>query len=171
MSDFNVSSLIKIMQEGLAETQENAGRMILDPVAQQVQVDVDGKMITNLVKQRRDVHTEIKNALTRPEVVAKAEAAIIRDVVPKISKILIDDICTKILNLLRGDKSVPAKVVTRMQKFYDQDKYNEFYTQVILYALSRDNLSHDEEMKETDLFFIEEANYKSRYLVPNCISG
>lgn len=111
MSDFNVSSLIKIMQEGLAETQENAGRMILDPVAQQVQVDVDGKMITNLVKRRRDVHTEIKNALTRPEVVAKAEAAIIRDVVPKISKILIDDICTKILNLLRSDKSVPAKVV------------------------------------------------------------
>ena len=41
MSDFNVSSLIKIMQEGLAETQENAGRMILDPIAHQVQVDVD----------------------------------------------------------------------------------------------------------------------------------
>lgn len=58
MSDYNVSSLIKIMQEGLAETQENAGRMILDPVAQQVQVDVDGKMITNLVKRKRDVHTE-----------------------------------------------------------------------------------------------------------------
>ena len=47
MSSFNVSSLIRIMQEGLAETQENAGRMILNPVAQQVQVDVDGKMITN----------------------------------------------------------------------------------------------------------------------------
>ena len=160
MSEYNVSSLIKIMQEGLAETQENAGRMILDPVAQQVQVDVDGKMITNLVKRRRDVHTEIKNALTRPEVVAKAEAAIIKDVVPKISKILIDDICTKILNVLRGDKSVPAKVVTRMQKYYDDDKYNEFYTQAILYSLSRDNLSHDQEMKDTDLFFIEEANYK-----------
>ena len=34
------------MQEGFAETQENAGRMILDPVAQQVQVDVDGKKMS-----------------------------------------------------------------------------------------------------------------------------
>lgn len=160
MSDYNVSSLIKIMQGGLAETQENAGRMILDPIAHQVQVDVDGKMITNLVRRKRDVHTEIKNALTRPEVVAKAEEKIVKDVVPKISKILIDDICTMILNLLRGDKSVPMKVVTRMQKYYDDDKYNEFYTQAILYALSRDNLSHDEEMKDTDIFYIEEANYK-----------
>ena len=92
MSDYNVSSLIKIMQGGLAETQENAGRMILDPIAHQVQVDVDGKMITNLVRRKRDVHTEIKNALTRPEVVAKAEEKIVKDVVPKISKILIDDI-------------------------------------------------------------------------------
>lgn len=160
MSDYNVSSLIKIMQGGLAETQENAGRMILDPIAHQVQVDVDGKMITNLVRRKRDVHTEIKNALTRPEVVAKAEEKIVKDVVPKISKILIDDICTMILNLLRGDKSVPSKVVTRMQKYYDDDKYNEFYTQAILYALSRDNLSHDEEMNDTDIFYIEEANYK-----------
>lgn len=160
MSDYNISSLIKIMQSGLAETQENAGRMILDPIAHQVQVDVDGKMITNLVRRKRDVHTEIKNALTRPEVVAKAEEKIAKDVVPKISKILIDDICTMILNLLRGDKSVPTKVVTRMQKYYNDDKYNEFYTQAILYALSRDNLSHDEEMKDSDIFYIEEANYK-----------
>ena len=93
MSDYNASTLIKIMQDGLAETQENAGRLILDPVAQQVQVDVDGKMITNLVKRKKDVHTEIKNALTRPVVVAKAEAAIKKDVVQKISRILIDDIC------------------------------------------------------------------------------
>ena len=33
MSDYNASTLIKIMQDGLAETQENAGRLILDPVA------------------------------------------------------------------------------------------------------------------------------------------
>ena len=60
MSVFNVSTLIKIMQEGLAETQENAGRMILDPVAQQVQVDVDGKMITNLVKRKPTIIQRIE---------------------------------------------------------------------------------------------------------------
>lgn len=76
MSDYNVSSLIKIMQEGLADTQENAGRMILDPVAQQVQVDVDGKMITNLVKRKE---TSIrKKALTRPKVVAKMEDRVVK---------------------------------------------------------------------------------------------
>lgn len=76
MSDYNVSSLIKIMQEGLAETQENAGRMILDPVAQQVQVDVDGKMITNLVKRKE---TSIrKKALTRLKVVAKMEDRVVK---------------------------------------------------------------------------------------------
>ena len=159
MSVYNVSFLIKTMQEGLAETQENAGRMILDPVAVQVNVDVPGKMITNLVKRNKDVHPKIKNALTKPEVIAKAEEAIAKDVVPKISSILIDDICTRILNTLRGDKSVPAKVTKRLQGYYDNDQYNEFFSQAILYALSRDNLAEEQETSDNDIFLIEEANY------------
>lgn len=159
MSDYNASTLIKIMQDGLAETQENAGRLILDPVAQQVQVDVDGKMITNLVKRKKDVHTEIKNALTRPDVVAKAEAAIKTDVVPRISRILIDDICIRILNGMRGDKTVPSKTVKRMQAFYDNDQYDEFFAMAILYGLSRNNLSGDPEASDSDVFLVEEANY------------
>lgn len=159
MGCYNISSLIKIMQEGLAETQENTGRMLLYPVAMQAQVDITGKMITNLVKRNNDVHSDIKNALTRPDVIVKAEAAIIRDLVPKLNKLLIDDTCIRIIGLMRSDNSVPQAVVYRMENHYRDGRINEFFTHAILYALSRDNLSHEQEIKEKDLFFIEEANF------------
>lgn len=160
MNDYNISSIIKIMQEGLAETQENAGRMIINPVAQQIDVDVTGKMVTNLVKCKKDVQMDIKNALTRQDVCDKAAEIIKEQVVPKISRVLIDDICVKILNLLRDDKSVPAKTVRRMQKYYDEDQYGEFFAQTILYSLSRNNLSSTQETTQDDIILIEEANYK-----------
>lgn len=64
MSDFNISEFIKIMQEGLAEnnTQEFAGRLLLESVTQQegVCVDVNSKMISNIVNQKSEVPYAIK---------------------------------------------------------------------------------------------------------------
>ena len=163
MNDYNISSIIKIMQEGLAETQENAGRMIINPVAQQIDVDVTGKMVTNLVKCKKDVQMDIKNALTRQDVCDKAAEIIKEQVVPKISRVLIDDICVKILNLLRDDKSVPAKTVRRMQKYYDEDQYGEFFAQTILYSLSRNNLSSTQETTQDDIL----ARYRIVQIYPD----
>ncbi len=72
MREFNISSFIKIIQNGLSEdnTQEATGRLLLDSIAkhENVCVDVSGKMITNLVKRKADVHEAIKTAAAKAEI-------------------------------------------------------------------------------------------------------
>lgn len=111
MSGYAVSKLISIMQEGLLETQENAGRLILSPFAEQADVDITPKMISNLVKGKKDVHPYIRDALTKSENIAKAIEDIKTNVVPMINNNLIDDTCLKIIRAMQGDSSVPAKKI------------------------------------------------------------
>lgn len=63
MVEFNVSNLIKILQERLGVNQEIAGRYILEPfgLREDVRVDISSKMISNLVNRKTDVHSAIKS--------------------------------------------------------------------------------------------------------------
>lgn len=62
MSEYIASTIIKILQAEFATGQEEAGRLLLEPVATQdiASVDVTSKMVTNLVKRSADVHSAIK---------------------------------------------------------------------------------------------------------------
>lgn len=90
MSYFNISKFIKIMQPGLAEnnTQEATGRLLLESVTKQdgVLIDVDSKMISNLAKQKTDVHEAIKSASSRQEVIDEAIKYFNTTVVPALSQ-------------------------------------------------------------------------------------
>ena len=160
MSGYAVSKLISIMQEGLLETQENAGRLILSPFAEQADVDITPKMISNLVKGKKDVHPYIRDALTKSENIAKAIEDIKTNVVPMINNNLIDDTCLKIIRAMQGDSSVPAKKIKLLQSYYDDEMYDEFFSEAIVYALLRDNLSEEQEVKDTDFYFVDEVGCK-----------
>ena len=154
MESYNISFLIQTMQAGLAQSQENTGRIILNPIAEQVRLDVTPKLVTNLVKQYKDVNSDFKNALTRKDVLEKARTDIIKDVFPRINPLLIDDICKNILDRMHADKSVPSKMKKRFQAYIDNDKYEDFFVDAILYALSRDNLVGDPESGDNDYYLI-----------------
>ena len=122
MSEFNISALIKTMQVGLAEDnkQEAAGRLLLNSIAQQdlALVDVDGKMVTNLVKRKTDVHEAIRNAAANTDVVAAAVGYFETEVRPKLNPHTVDDACLKILNLLGKDPSVPEGKYLSLRDLY-----------------------------------------------------
>lgn len=102
MEQYCVSSLISIRTYSCAETQNNAGRIVLDPVAthESVNANVDARMITNLMKHQ-PVHNEIRNGFAKKEVIEFATEKIKREVVPKIIPFMIEDTYQAINDLLK----------------------------------------------------------------------
>lgn len=143
MNEYNISALIKTMQGGLAEDnkQEAAGRLLLDSVAQHslALVDVDGKMVTNLVKRKAEVHEAIKNAAANTDVIATAISYFDTVVLPKLNPHTFDDACLAILGLLQRDKSVPDSKYQSLLDLYNSGKTSEFLAMCLLYAVSKPN--------------------------------
>lgn len=139
MSEFNISIFIKTMQNGLAEDnkQEAAGRLLLDSVAKQnsVLVDVDGKMITNLVKRKAPVHDAIRTAAAKSEVIKQVIEYYKEIVVKKLNPHTFADACLEILKILERDATVPMEKYKELEKLYDKGESGEFLAMCCLYAL------------------------------------
>lgn len=162
MNEYNISALIKTMQGGLAEDnkQEAAGRLLLNSVACQdlALVDVDGKMITNLVKRKADVHEAIKNAAAKPSVVTAAINYFDREVVPKLNPHTFGDACLAILGLLEKDKSVPSSKYLSLFDLYNSENTGEFLAMCLLYAVSRPNKLSEAPVDYSDLPLLSEVD-------------
>ena len=161
MEQYCVSTLIPILMDSCAETQVNAGRMVLDPVATHtsVNVNVDGKMITNLMKHH-PVHPEIRNALARKEVIDFAKDKIIREVIPKIIPFVLDDTCQTINNLLKKDSTASDTIRKKLKAYADDGNANEFYPLAIFYALAKKNEPLDEQVQEIDFDLLADSAYR-----------
>ena len=162
MSEFNISALIKTMQVGLAEDnkQEAAGRLLLNSVAQHdlALVDVDGKMVTNLVKRKNDVHEAIRNAAANTDVIAAAVQYFDTEVRPKLNPHTVDDVCLKILNLLEKDTSVPEAKYLSLRDLYNNGKISEFLAMCLLYAVSRPNKLLEVPVDHSDIPLLSEVS-------------
>lgn len=162
MSEYNVSRLITIMMDAFADTQFNTGTIILNVVAAHpnVGVDVDDKMISNLMKRKKDVHGDIRSGAGKPDVRKWARDKVKEEVIPKINPILIDDTCDKILNAMSADRNVSNGFCDKMQQLYADRNFLDFYTDAILYALSVTNLPPEETTQQGDFMLLREADYK-----------
>ena len=120
MSDFNISTYVQIMQNGLTEydKQEKAGRFLLESIAKQdnVLVDISGKMVSNLVKRKNEIHDAIKEASAKPEVIVKAVEYFNKKVVPRLNPHTGNDCCENIIRMMERDANVPQK---KREEFYD----------------------------------------------------
>lgn len=162
MSEYNVSKLISIMKDGFADTQNNTGRILLETVAKHplVNVDVDDKMVSNLVKRKTDVHTAIKSGAGKREVMKFARDEVTKNVLDRINPLLMDDVCTQILDAMSSDRSVSDGFCSRMQQLYADENFVDFITDSILYALSKTNLPAETKPQIGDFLLLEEADNK-----------
>ena len=162
MNEYNISAFITIMKGGLAEdnTQEAAGRLLLNSIAQHdlTLVDVDGKMVTNLVKQKAEVHEAIKNAAANPAVIAATISYFDNVVVPKLNPHTVDDTCLQILKLLERDKTVPGGKYQSLLNFYNCRNTGEFLAMCLLYAVSRPNKKLEAPVDYSDLPLLSEVD-------------
>ena len=164
MSEFNISAFIKTMQSGLAEEkkQEAAGRLLLNSVAQQscVHVDVDGKMVTNLVKRNADVHEAIKTAAARQDVIATAIKYFEDEVDSKLNVHTIEDACEDLIKLLENDKSVAVSKKQSLEALCRAGEINKFLAMSFLYAVSRSNKQIAVPVDGDDIPLLAEAGYE-----------
>lgn len=162
VSEFNISIFIKTMQSGLAEDnkQEAAGRLLLDSVAKQnsVLVDVDGKMITNLVKRKAPVHDAIRTAAAKPEVIEQVIEYYKEIVVKKLNPHTFADACLEILKILERDATVSMEKYNELKELYDKCEIGEFLALCCLYALCRPNKLEETPVDYSDLPLLSEVN-------------
>jgi len=166
MSDFNVAFLIKTLQNGMSESQENAGRYVLETAAVPalLQVNIDGKMITGLVKREKEVHNEIKKVAGQKQTQKGAKEYVEEHILPQISDLLIGDVCMSIKNRIDGDTTVSDAIAGTLHSYYAQNDFAAFLSTAILYSLVKGGNVKTPEVSTDDFQFMEEA----AYLCPLC---
>jgi len=160
MSSYNISSFISLLRSGLIEnnTQEATGRLLLDSVMTDEYIDIATTMITHLVKQNREVPDTIKKASARPEVITNAIHYFEDVVVPDLNPHLIDDICSKNINQLKSDSSVPQAKFDELASLYHKGEIGEFLAKSFLYAISRPNKKIESSAKVEDVALLLEVD-------------
>lgn len=161
MSDFNIAFLIKTLQNGMSESQENAGRCVLETatVPSSLLVNIDGKMITGLVKREKEVHNEIKKVAGQKKTQKGAKKYVKENILPQISDLIIDDVCMAIMNEIEGDATASDSIIGMLRAYYVQKDYASLLSTAILYALARGGNIKVQEVDADDFLFMEEAAY------------
>lgn len=162
MGEYNVAFLIKTLQNAMCESQETAGRHVLDTIREPsgYQINIDGKMITGLVKREKEVHNELKRAAGQKKYIKGAKDYVTKNILPEISDLVIADVCKAILNEVESDASTADASVETLQAYYGNHDYAGFLTSAILYALSRGNNIKIPAVNTDDFHFMEEAAYR-----------
>ncbi len=162
MKEYNVSSLITILMDIIADSQINTGTIVLEAVAthQNVGVDVNPTMISNLMNRKTDVHGDIKRGAQKRDVADYARQNLEKKLMPCISPLRIDDFCTQVIETMRTDSKVSNGICDLMQRTYADKDYLEFATNAVLYALSVTNLPKDAVTSPEDMLLLSQSSYK-----------
>ena len=156
MTEFNISIFLQIMQTGLIEnnTQIATGILLLESIAIDDEAfNIDGKMITNLVKRNRDVLDIIKKTSAEPDVITNTVHYFEDIVLPDLNPHLKDDVCSRIIHVLKSDSSVSKSRADELVSLYDNDETAEFLAMCFLYAIARPN------KKEGSYAGVEDVTY------------
>ena len=99
-------------------SQNEAGKMLLNIVAEHdpVNVNVDDKMVTNLVKRKNEVHEEIQAAINNKDVIAYAKTRVGEILEHHLSPLIQMQESFDILQRMRNDENIPEDLVNRLQK-------------------------------------------------------
>ena len=160
MSEYNISFLIKEMQFCMGVSQNEAGKMLLNTVAEHdsVNVNVDDKMVTNLVKRRNEVHEAIQAAINNKDVIAYAKTRVKEILEHHLSQLNQMQASFAILQQMKNDENVPGDLVDRLQKEHDVGDFEQFFTDAILYALGKRNTLPEYIVKSNDFYFLHEVH-------------
>src|SRR5690625_256897 len=148
MSEYNISFFIKIMQSTLVDIsgQEDTARLLLSSIASRddVLVDINARMVTNLVKRNNEIHEEIKIASSKHEVIDETINYFETDIIPKLNPHTKEDTFSEILKTLENDNTVSEHKYNELKDFYLNGKTGLFLAHCLLYAINKTNkvLSH-----------------------------
>ena len=162
MKEYNVSSLITILMDIIADSQINTGTIVLEAVATHpnVNVDVNPTMISNLMNRKTDVPGDIKHGAQQREVADYAREQLKEKLMPCISPLRMDDFCTQVIETMRTDTKVSNGICDLMQRTYADKEYLEFATNAVLYGLSVTNLPKDAITSPEDMLLLSQSSYK-----------
>ena len=162
MKEYNVSSLITILMDIIADSQINTGTIVLEAVANHpnVNVDVNPTMISNLMNRKTDVHNDIKRGASQKPVADFARKELEEKLMPRIGFLRMDDFCTQVIETMRMDAKVSNGICDLMQRTYADKEYLEFTTNAVLYALSVTNLPKDAITSPGDMLLLSQSSYK-----------
>lgn len=162
MVEFNVSNLIKILQERLGVNQEIAGRYILEPfgLREDVRVDISSKMISNLVNRKTDVHSAIKSVALKKGATDDLKPNVQGKIIEVYNEIVISSLCDVIFRHIEKDLTSPQIVLRRLDKMLTDGCHLDFLVTAFIYAIGKPNVVENFSVGEDDFYYLEEASFK-----------
>lgn len=155
MDKFNISTYIKIMQIGFADTQTATGQLLFGVFERSevvtLKLSAEPAFISRLVNHKKDIPKELKLASTKPAVISEVKDYFAQAVVPHLSSQLINDTCQQLLSALANDPEVSKQKTEELEIL--KTNVPDFLAECFLYSLNRPN-KHEEitkiDIDETD---------------------
>lgn len=166
MNELNMSSFIRIMQEGLVkhDKQESAGRFLLESVTLQENsfctTNLDSKKISLLVNRKESVPDDIKQAALRADIAAGVKIYFEEEVLSDMNPYTKDDVLQKLMNVIIQDSVIAQRQKKEFQKIFDSMDDAEFLYRVFMYVLQRNNKILTNVVEHQDIPLLAEANFE-----------
>lgn len=102
-------------------------------------IDVDKTMTSNLLNNRENVHSSIRDNCDSEIVINKIEHVFEKEITNVISPHLRDDLTRNMVKLIEEDASIPEAKKRGFLKSAEKDNISGFLASVFLYAVKREN--------------------------------
>ena len=117
-------------------------------------------LISDLINRKVDIPKAIKNACTSTTVLREAINHFETDVIPFVNPYTSDDMYESLIKAIQTDVDISIRKKSSFQKFYDSEKYAEFFAHLLLYVISRPNRFTDTPLEIDDIPLLAETGYE-----------
>ncbi len=102
-------------------------------------IDVDKTMASNLLHNRENVHSSIRDNCDSEPVINQIDNIFEKEVVPVLSSHLRDDLMQNMVKLIQGDTGIPESKKKELLQRAEEDRISGFLASVFLYAVKKEN--------------------------------
>ena len=160
MINFSISSYISTLKNKLIfdNTDLACATLLFNSIELDSSVNIDNKMISNLINRKTEVHSKIKQAFSEPSTDSDCLKYFEKVIIPEIHPYLINETISEIMKLIKSDDSISEKDMQQFKTLYEENNIISFLSKSFLLALVRTNKQTDKQVLVDDASFILEVN-------------
>lgn len=143
MTAFNFASYLGALKKAFIDNsgQGKAGEFLLNSVAFQLDDEIyfEKEKISLLARNKTEIDKRLVDAIQQRKIVNATLEYFDDEVFSDLKQELIPDACSKLITIMKSDKSVPDSKVSELEAVYQNEEIAKFLGESFIYAIQRPN--------------------------------